>query len=304
MIVRHIVLSTSALSCIACSDSAFAVVGSPGFRRLRPGCSPSLLIGVLAAADLLAIFLLVALLVGVLAQLVGHIERGDDLARQAREGGLVGERLPEDDRAGRRPSPRPRAPELDGPAACRGGAVRRSGARARSSATASSSGASLRSVCLARASLIAVLEHRGEIPPCPAWHRAPIASTRACSTASKTARADCPRGGIWHACRRMVGEAQRQGIGEAAGDLDFGPVADRGDSCGRRARLPGGPGCFDAEGDCSSGSCDMVFIVSASARLNGPAGPSRSGATAILMRSFRRATTLAVDSGSSSPKQR
>ena len=48
----------------------------------------------------------------------------------------------------------------------------------------------------------------------PGMASAPIASTRACSTASKTARAGCPRGGMpgVHAVV-VVGEAQRHAIG-------------------------------------------------------------------------------------------
>src|SRR5512132_900996 len=60
------------------------------------------------------------------------------------------------------------------------------------------------------------------------------------------------------------------------------------DSCGSRARWPDRPGCSDPKVTCSSGASATVFMVSARARLKGPAGPSLSAATVSSYRSGER----------------
>ena len=85
------------------------------------------------------------------------------------------------------------------------------------------------------AALVALLEDRGEVGGDALHASAPIASTRACSTASKTARASPPRARARVQCRRdRRASARRRRHGRGSPPLAFGRHA-RGP--GRRRRL-------------------------------------------------------------------
>ena len=87
----------------------------------------------------------------------------------------------------------------------------------------------------------------------PIMRRAPIASTRACSTASNTARACWPPGNEPPVHRRIVaGQLERRRIGMAAHDRGVLPVSLR-DGSGSRTLPPTSPGRSAANDTSSSG---------------------------------------------------
>ena len=142
-----------------------------------------------------------------------------------------------------------------------------------SSASASSIGASARSVIWSKlprwkcSSSIAA-----RFSATPSMRRAPIASTRACSTASKTARACWPAGcrrrctaGSWQASRSAIESAWPRTIAASARD------SLRGGS-GSRALPPIRPGRSAAKATSSSGLRAIARRQPATARLNGSVG--------------------------------
>src|SRR5262249_25188202 len=160
-------------------------------------------------------------------------------------------------------------------------------------ATASSIGASARSVIssnLPRWNLSSSMAARLVATPC--MRRAPIASTRACSTASNTARACWPPGirrrctdGSWQAVRSAIGSAWPRTIAASP------RVSLRGGS-GRRALPPTMPGRSAANATSSSGWRAIARRQPVTARLNGSVGASLAGALGLVFEGLGAAISL------------
>ncbi len=156
-------------------------------------------------------------------------------------------------------------------------------------ATASSIGASARSEIssnLPRWNLSSSIAARLLATPC--MRRAPIASTRACSTASNTARACWPPGirrrwmaVSWQAMRSAIASAWPRTMAASAA------VILRGGS-GSRALPPTIPGRSAANETSSSGWRAMARRHPVTARLNGSVGASLAG---VLVLMFEDITT-------------
>ena len=163
------------------------------------------------------------------------------------------------------------------------------------------------------AAVESLLEHRGEFWATPSMRRAPIASTRACSTASNTARACWPAG-----CRRRCtagswqASLQRDGIGMAAHDRSFttGELTRRLRQADLAAHQAGRSA---AKATSSSGLRAMARRQPVTARLNGSVGEFLDEGFDLLLEAMflspRRtegydSATFTELSGSSTPKQR
>src|SRR5215831_1293991 len=122
----------------------------------------------------------------------------------------------------------------------------------------------------------------------PSMRRAPIASTRACSTASKTARACCPAGcrrrcsaALWQASRKAMASAwPRTTAASALPSL-------RGGS-GKRTLPPNSPGRSAAKATSSSGLRASARKQPVTARLKGSVGDSFEDGLILMLEAMRR----------------
>src|SRR5215472_13267011 len=132
----------------------------------------------------------------------------------------------------------------------------------------------------------------------PDIRRAPIASTRACSTASNTARACCPPGtslrctsGSWQASLSAIESACPRTIAAS------GPLSLRGGS-GSRALPPTMPGRSAAKPTSRSGLRAMARRQPVTARLNGSVGLSLARGLPLMFDDMAEDRRFAVGSPS------